>query len=124
MSSNGQRYIVYPDRYILGFDRYMYEIAYSDERNVTQKLGNDFQIHLVKPQPIPIRVFKNVEELKDYECSQVNPPPKIELDGEGEVDCSEETGICFINAPKNSKVSMRASNQYKKMFDRNKAWLR
>ena len=124
LSSLGERYTVYPDRYIIGLDGYMYEIAYSGDMNTTQRLGKDFQKYLVKAQPIPIKDFRDVEELKKYLCLQVNPPPKIELDGEGEVDCSRETGICFTNAPKNSKVSMRAPNHYKKLFDRNKGWLK
>lgn len=115
---------MYSDRYKLGFDGNMYEIAYSDKRGVNQILGDDFQTYLVKTQPNPIKVFKNIEELKNYRCSQVNPYPTVELNGEGEIDCSKETGICYINARKNSKVSMRAPNQCKKKFDRNKAWLR
>jgi hypothetical protein len=36
---------------------------------------------------------------------------------------TDDTGICFINAPKGTRVSVGAPKGYKKMFDRNKAWV-
>jgi ribosomal protein S27AE len=121
--ANGQHYIVHPDRYIIGNDGYLYKIANAGENGVITVIGNDNRNYIVINKPMRIRLLKGFNELNDYKCAQPNPCPMVKLNGEGNVDCTEDTGICYINASKGTKASVGAPKGYKKIFDRNIVWL-
>lgn len=122
--TNGEHYTVHPDRYIIGNDGYLYKIANTDEKSVMTVIGNDNRKHVVKNEPIHITKSKNYEDLNDYKCSQPNPTPTVILKGEGNVECNEDTGICYIDAPTGTNVSVGAPKDYRKMFDGSKVWLK